>query len=280
MKNDNKFYKERLLGNESYKVFIPEHPLIKRANINETGFNNGNLVETLKEDYTEIYDAIKEEEYFINDDEKYFYLFEIPDEKEEKIIGIATLMIYDKDSLIMNQIYVMPEYRGHKHFIATYNFFCELFNEAEIYVRNPSRTIIDNVVEADYGYIIKDRFLVSQLFFVFDQAPFEDTLNYTNKSFLQNGKMTKYFTETNLYDLKIDALIKLSLNNKIYTGKEDLMKIERSNISLVRDEDEKRFNILAKRNDDLWIQKGNYFKKISKIFKKEMIKISRDKNHL
>ena len=61
----------------------------------------------------------------------------------------------------------------------------------------------------------------------------------------------------------------------INTGKEDLMLVERSTISIVRDEDESKYDILSKRKEDPWIQKGNYFKKISKIFKKEMIKVDR-----
>ncbi len=269
--NEEEFYNKRLLNNDNYTVFLPEHPWIKRAQVNNEGFNNGKLMETLQEEYPHLYKSIQDEKHFIPEDERYFYLFEIPDETEETTIGFATFTIYDEKSLIMNQIYVLPEYRGNKHFIATYNFFAQLLEEAEIYIKNPSRTIIDNIKEANYCTIIKDRFLLSNILFIFDQVAFEDTLKHTNKSYHGQGKKAKYFTETNLYDLEIDALIKTSQNNKIYTGQEDLLKVERSTISLVRDEDEKRFNVLAKRKEDPWIKNGNYFKKLVKTLRKEKI---------
>jgi hemolysin activation/secretion protein len=111
--------------------------------------------------------------------------------------------------------------------------------------------------------------------FVTDQVSFEDSLTYTNKTFHESGKTIKYQTESNLYDLKLDAVIKLSANNKVYTGKEDLLLLERSNISLIREEDELKHNLLQKRCDDSWIENGNYFKKINKILKKNMITINR-----
>lgn len=270
--NEEKFYQERLLSNPNYTVFIPEEKWIRRAKVNEKGFNNGKLKEVLKNDYPRIYESIESEGYYIPDTEKFFYLFEIPSENEDETVGFASFSIYDENSLVMTHIYVLPENRGHKHFVATYNYFCDTFPLAEIYVKNPTRTIIDNIVEGEYCYILKDRFVLSKIFFIFDQVPLEDSFKYTNRSYDEAGKTAKFNTETNLYDLELDALISITKNNKIYTGKEDLLKTERSTISLVREEDEKRFNTLEKRRNDPWLKKGNYFKKILKIIKKAKIK--------
>lgn len=273
--DDDKFYKERLLENENYKVFLPETPHLQRAKINGEGFNTQYINKTLKAEYPEIYESILEESFFISDEDKYFYFYEIYDEKDDKIVGFSTFSIYNKKSILLNQIYVLPQYRGKKHFVKVYNIFSQLLPEAEILVRNPNHCIVKNIKDLNYGQVIDERFLISNIIFVTDQVAFEDALYHTNKSLEENGEVALYHSESNLYDLKLDAVIKISSNNKIYKGKEDLLKVERSTISIVRDEDEKQYDILRKRREDSWIQKGNYFKKISKIFKKEKIGITR-----
>lgn len=273
--DDEKFYTERLLENDNYKVFLPDTPHIKRSKITSEGFNTQYINQTLKDEYPEIFESVQKESFYISDKEKYFYFYEIYDENDDKIIGFSTFTIYNKTSLLLNQIYVLPEYRGKKHFVRVYNYFSQLLPETEIYVKNPNHLIIKNIKDLKYCHIIDNRFLISNILFVTDQVSFDDALNHTNKTLSDNGKMAAYHTESNLYDLKLDAVIKLSPNNKIYTGKEDLLKVERSTISIVRDEDEKKYDLLTKRKEDPWIEKGNYFKKISKLFRKEKITINR-----
>ena len=273
--NDDDFYNERLLNNESYKIFLPDTPHIIRSKISGNGFNNGFINETLKENYPEIYESIQEESFFISDKDKYFYLFEIYDENEEKIIGFATFTVHNEERLILNQIYVLPEYRGQKHFVKVYNHFSLLLPEAEIFVRNPNHCILKNIKDLNYCIVVKDRFLISYIPFITDQLAFDDALNFTNKELDENDKKSIYYTESNLYDLELDAVVKISSNNKKYTGNEDLLLLERSRISVVRDEDEVKYDVLRKRREDPWIQNGNYFKKVSKILKKEMIRIDR-----
>lgn len=273
--DDKKFYTERLLENDNYKVFLPDTPHIKRSDISSEGFNTQYVNQTLKDDYSEIYESIQKESFYISDNEKYFYFYEIYDETDDKIIGFSTFSIYNKTALLLNQIYVLPEYRGQRHFVRVYNYFSQLLPESEIYVKNPNHVIIKNIKDLNYCHIIDNRLLISNILFVTDQVSFEDALKYTNKTLEDNGEMAPYHTESNLYDLELDAVIKLSPNNKIYMGHEDLLKVERSTISMVRDEDEKNYDILIKRKEDPWIQKGNYFKKISKLLKKEKIVINR-----
>ena len=85
--DDTQFYNERLLSNDKYTVFLPDLKFIRRASITGYGYNNGNLMEVLKNDYRQLYDSIMDEEYFIRPDEKFFYLYEIYDESDENIIG-------------------------------------------------------------------------------------------------------------------------------------------------------------------------------------------------
>ena len=62
--NDNDFYNKRLLSNENYKIFLPDIPHIKRAQLSGEGFNNGLINKTLKECYPEIYESIQDESFF------------------------------------------------------------------------------------------------------------------------------------------------------------------------------------------------------------------------
>ncbi len=273
--NEEEFYTERLLKNDNYKIFLPDTPHIRRAPVSSEGFNNESLINTLMNYYTEIYESIQKEPYFISDDEKYFYLYEICDEENDKIIGFASFTVYNEKSITLNQIYVLPEYRGQKHFVKVYNFFSLLLPDAEIFVKNPNHCILKNIKDLNYCTVIKERFVISNINFITDQVSYEDALNYTNKDYEDMDKKAIYNTVSNLYDLELDAVIKLSSNNKVYTGKEDLLNIERSTISMVREEDENKYDVLNKRQNDSWIQKGNYFKKISKLFKNNAVKINR-----
>ena len=73
--DDKKFYTERLLENDNYKVFLPDTPHIKRSDISSEGFNTQYVNQTLKDDYSEIYESIQKESFYISDNEKYFYFY-------------------------------------------------------------------------------------------------------------------------------------------------------------------------------------------------------------
>lgn len=271
--DEEKFYKDRLLKNKNYTVFLPDTTHIIRTPITTEGYNTQKLLPFIKEQYPSIYDSIENENYYISDYETFFYLYEITNEKEE-MIGFAAFTVKDEKSIILNQIYVIPEERGNKHFVKVYNYFSQLLPEAEILVKNPNRTIINNIKQLDYCRIINERFMISFINFITDQVSYADSLTYTNKTYADAGKTVQYNTESNLYDLKLDAVIKFTTNNKVYTGKEDLLLVERSTISMPRYEDELKYHILEKRRSDDWILKNNYFKKVKKTLKKHNITIN------
>lgn len=252
-----------------YRVILPDNiPHLYKGEDDSETFFTFNINKKLEKEYPHIYQAIKEEEYYISDYEKAYYFFEIPD-KTEKIIGFATLNIYDEETLILNQIYVMPEYRGQKEFYNVLNYFIDLFDEATINIKNPNKIIMELLEKVDYLAKLTERFYISKIPFFYDLIPYDEALQYTNKTY--NNKKGKIASQirTNLYDKELNSLISLaSQNNKVFTGKEE-GDVKRCSISVVRDEDQKQYSYLDKRIDDKWIQKENYFKKVKKIvFKK------------
>ena len=252
-----------------YRVTLPDNiPHMYKGEDDGETFFTLNINEKLEKEYPHIYQAIKEEGYYISDYERAYYFFEIPD-KTEKIIGFATLNIYDEETLILNQVYIIPEYRGHKEFYNVLNYFMDLFDEATINIKNPNKTIMELLEKVDYLVKLTERFYISKIPFVYDLIPYNDALQYTNKTYNnKKGKITSQI-RTNLYDKELNSLISLaSQNNKVFTGKEK-GDVKRCSISVVRDEDQKQYKYLNKRVEDKWIMNGNYFKKVKKIvFKK------------
>ena len=248
-----------------YRVIVPDYiPHLYKGEDDGKTFFSLNINEKLEKEYPHIYQAIKEEEYYISDYEKAYYFFEIPD-KNEEIIGFATLNIYDEETLTLNQIYVMPEYRGKGEFYKVLNYFMDLFDEATLNIKNPNKKIMELLEKVEYLVKLTERFYISKIPFVYDLIPFEEALQYTNKTYNnKKGKITSQI-KTNLYDKELNTLISVaSQNNKVFTGKEK-GDVKRCSISIVRDEDQKQYKYLDKRIEDKWIKKGNYFKKVKKI---------------
>lgn len=248
-----------------YRVILPDGiPHLIKGESDEETFYGMNINEKLENDYPHLYEAIKDEKYFISNYESCYYFFEIPDDEEE-IIGFATLNIHDDETLILNQIYVLPEYRGQKHFINVLNYFMDLFDEAIFYIKNPNKRILEQLEELDLLTKLDERFYLSQIFFFYDLVAFDDSLKYTNRTYIEEKGKIPHHMPCNLYDKQLNTLVSLaSQNNKPYTGREK-GDVKRCSMSLVRDEDEKEYDYLEKRRNDPWIQNGNYFKKAKKI---------------
>ena len=262
------FFYKRYPDHPYHRVLLPDNiPHLIRADFDGENFKLENLNDLIKNEYGHIYESMKDEGYYISDNEGYFYFFEIPGENDEDIIGFASFQVFDEESIILNQIYVLPDYRGHNTFINVCNYFYDLMDDGQIYLANPNRTIINRLINAETYFVLTDRFMISPMYFIYDLAPFNDSLEYTNKSFEEKQDLDKQI-RSNLYDLELGAVVNISSNYKVFTGKES-PDTKRCSMSLVKDEDEKKYHYLEKRKNDPWIKKGNYFKKVYKITKKE-----------
>lgn len=265
MPNQRFLYKKDL-DDPYYKILLPYNvPHLIKGEDDGNELKGMNINQILKKDYPQLYESIQEEKYFISDDYSCYYFFEIPADNDD-IIGFASFEIYNTDSLLLNQIYVLPKHRGKQHFYNILNYFIDLFDEANIMIKNPNKNIINQLDNVDVFIKLDERFWLSKIQFMYDLVPYNDALKYTNKDYNERNKFEESI-KTNLYDAKLGALVNITRkNNNPYTGQEN-SNAKISSISLVKEEDEKKYHYLKKRNEDSWIKNGNYFKKVKKNLK-------------
>lgn len=268
---DEGFFYRKDTEDPYYRVIVPDEiPHLIRGEYDDEIFYGMMINSKLEEEYPHIYESIKDENYFISDYESCYYFFEIPGDNDE-IIGFASLYIYKEDSLILNQIYVLPEYRNGQQFYTILNYFMELFDEATIYIKNANRRIMEKLEDVEILVPINERFYVSSTPFFYDLVAYTDTMKYTVGEYIHEKKKRPQHIATNIYDKKLNAMVSLaSKNNKVYTGKEK-GNVKRCSLSMVKDEDQKQYDYLKLRREDKWIQKGNYFKKLKKLLKKQAL---------
>lgn len=254
-----------------YRVILPNMPHLMKGEDTGYEFKGMNINQILKNEYPHLYESIHEENYFISDEEHCYYFFEIPDNNDKDIIGFASFEIHNEETIILNQIYVLPEHRGKQNFYQVMNYFMDLLNEATIMIKNPNKRIMNELDNVDLITKINERFWLSKIHLMYDLVPYEDTFKYTRKTYNMSGNRFETSIRTTLYDTQLGALLNLALkNNKPYTGKEH-SNVKRCSISLVKDEDETEYQYLRKRKNDPWIKKGNYFQKVKKLLKKKNI---------
>ena len=270
MNTQGYFYKQD--HNDPYwRVTLPDTiPHLHVGKDDGTVFYGTNTKEKLRKEYPHILNSIEEEGYYIPDNQTAYYFFEIPGKTDDDIIGFATFNIHDHQTIVLNQIYIQPEYRNGQQFYKLLNYFMDLLEEATIYIQNPNKNILDKLDEVDALIQLTPRFYISKYAFIYDLVAYEDTLKHTNKTYHQTKGETTTQIRTNLYDKQLNALVNLTTkNDKAYTGREKA-NTKRASMSLIRDEDQQQTNYLEKRRQDPWIQKGKYFKKTRKIVTKKL----------
>ncbi|RAP51209.1 MAG: hypothetical protein BZ138_05725 [Methanosphaera sp. rholeuAM270] len=150
----------------------------------------------LEENYAYILESMEEESYIIDETPCNLFRELI---LEEKVVGFATYIIdMNIDSYSLNNIYVLPEYRGNLLFLNEIHSF--FLREHEISIFNPNHRIIDILLENGLADYLSKNLVVSAI--NLDNS----ASNY--KSNIKNKKLSdKVIYSTNVYDTKISATV-------------------------------------------------------------------------
>ncbi len=185
--------------------------------ITQQDTKNKTTTELVKQEYPYIYQAMKKENYKIEYDD-----FEIIQEiiDEDKVVGIIAMINQDAldQTLCINEIYILPEHRNKGLF---YQNLLNLLSQPNMTValRNPSRRIIDLLIEYKFAQKLDNNLVVSYVDFYVDYSK-----HYTNKKIKEyynefQKNYQKEFIRTEYYDLNINSSIFFDIDNILVFNK-------------------------------------------------------------
>ena len=217
------------------------------------------IKQTIKDNYIYLYRAINDEDYYISDDEKCFFFKEIVFDNE--VIGFATYRSssLDESSLVMQHIYVLPEFRGNSLLEEELDEATMLF-ESNIIIQSPNRYVIESLINHKLARVFDDRIVISRIAFMIPMLPQEEVSKQTYFEEYDLSESNGLSKVSLIYDLELCAVVGLAQDN---TEDETTDKSNNfDNMSLVRKVDDKDFDCIEKRNTDEWLNSGEYFDKV------------------
>lgn len=131
------------------------------------------ISELLKENYIYIYRAINKENFYIAPDDSCFFFKEIIYENE--VVGFATYRPsnINESSLVMQYIYILPDYRGKDLLVEEIDEAASLF-ESSILIEYPSRAIVDVLIKHKLARVFNNRFVISRIPFIIPMVSLSD----------------------------------------------------------------------------------------------------------
>ncbi|MBE6488905.1 MAG: hypothetical protein E7Z86_09360 [Methanosphaera stadtmanae] len=251
-------------------VLMPEDtPFLKSGKIEDNKITNLNIVNILKEEYTQIYQSVLENNYKISRDETCFYFYAVPDENDETI-GFLTFNMESEEILSITHVYIMPDARGNNTFLRLLEFFSNLV-EGLIVIKNPNYALVEILSKTELCTTIANRFIISSVPFIFNIVSWNESINdvyeYNNLIDETNPKIAM----TTVYDKKLYAPILVNRSSKILEDLDEFRNEEYCLMAMTRYDDNQEYNSLCLRQSDKWIKSGKYFKKILKLLNKSKL---------
>jgi len=225
----------------------------------------------LEDNYVYIYRAINKEDYYISDNESCFFFKEIVFDNE--VIGFATYRTssLDNQSLVMQHIYVLPEFRGNNLLEEELDEATLLFN-SNIIIQSPNRYVVESLINHKLARVFDDRIVISRIAFMIPMVELEDVKSGV---YLEDYDLTdnKGLSKVSLvYDLDLCAVVGLAQENGNDDYDDSITQEDNpnnyNNLSLARKVDDKDFNCLENRSNDKWLNNDEYFDKVRDILNK------------
>ena len=223
----------------------------------------------LKQHYQYILNSMNKENLTLSDDEECMIFKEIV--LIDKVVGFSTYKGADANNhnaLILQYIYVIPEYRGNNLLVK--DIIDTISLGSYVSIESPTRFMVESLINGGLASIFGDRFVISKIPFA---APIH---NFTikEKEYLKKEynipDPTGINRESSLYDLKYCAIVCPAFDgsNTAYNPEDDTTNsLEDGYVSDILGIDEKYFDVSENRNDgELYSNK--YFKRVSGVIKK------------
>ena len=157
-----------------------------------------NTKEILQDNYDYICKSISDEDYTLENPNCNLFKELLYD---NMVVGFVT---YDftkgVGDFALNEIYVLPEYRGNKYFISELDYM--LMGGSTISIYEPTHRIIEILLENDYAKKLDDNLVVTSISLDVDENSSECTADESNLD-------DELIHSCNLYDLNISACILL-----------------------------------------------------------------------
>ncbi len=253
MVNPNKKLKRP--NNEGHKGKLPDGEI--------------DVLEILQQHFAYIYRALKNEHPNINLTGEYELLKEIVIEKE--VVGFSLYTFEFKyDYMYLEYLYVLPEYRDRFSLV-------DEFVDAEdghmiAFIHNPTRDIVDKLIQDKVAYKLNNRFIVSNYGFVCDfisnDFALTETIENTNELKNYDG-VNLYDYECSIYDLELCSAIP-----DIYSETGD--KESKFKLSVAYKKDDEQYDCIKKRQEDVFIKEKRYMQESLEVFN-EYMKINGEK---
>ena len=150
----------------------------------------------LKEKYGYIYEAIQNEGFILENNLGDIFkeiLF------ENKVVGFAFYELNSVTNFVLNEIYILPEFRCNSLFLLEINILLAAGNSLSIL--QPTKNIVEILIHYGFAYKLSENIVASAISFDFKN---EDILSNSNEEFDDEQIMS-----SNIYDLDIRSILLL-----------------------------------------------------------------------
>lgn len=226
------------------------------------------IMKLIKENYIYLYRAINDEGYYVAPNDSCLFYKDIVYDNE--VVGFTTFKntAINKDALVMQYFYVLPEYRD-KIFLTEEIDEASILFESSIMIEYPTRDMAVSLIKHRLARVFDDRYLISRIPFVVPMFSLDDALKKTVREEYDTTDMKCYNKMSLVYDLELCAVVGLAstdVDNDFDPENVDEEQINNyNNISLPLREDDEKYGCIEKRAQDPSINDGTYFKKVRKV---------------
>ncbi len=222
----------------------------------------------IKENYIYLYRAVKEEGYYIAPNDSCFFYKDIVYDNE--VVGFTTFKNtnINKDALVMQYFYVLPEYRD-KVFLTEEIDEASVLFESSIMIEYPTRDMVQALLKHRLGRVFDERILISRIPFIVPMFSLDDVQKGVVREQFDTTDYKCYNKMSLVYDMDLCAVVGLASTDEDSLYDENNVDEEQINnynvISLPLKEDNEKYGCIEKRANDPKLNDGTYFKYVRKL---------------
>jgi len=228
------------------------------------------IITILEQHYPYLLESIHEENFDISENENCMIFKEIV--HIDKVVGFSAYKGGDANehkSLVLQYIYVLPEYRGNNLLVK--DVIDTISLDRYVSIESPTRFMVESLVEGGLARVFDDRYVISRIPFCAPIHNFTDEEKEYLKQTYNLPDPTGINRESSLYDLKYCAIVCPAFDgsNRAYNPHDSSTKsLEDGYISEVLDIDDKYFDASHVRLTDGEEYADAYFKRVSDVISK------------